>query len=641
MPHATSNTELSKINSLDTVKIGRVDGQFSILEYIAVLLLLTVHISLLFWVGYNSSPNVDEVGHLPSGLIVLHEKRYDFYAVNPPLVKIIAALVVDLFCSYRLPDVPALTENVRPEFFYGDEFLGFNDDYMTLFRVARWGCIMFSLVGGWTCYRWAKDLYGIRSGFACLSLWCFSPSILGWGSTICPDVAAASTGVFAAYTFYTWIKEPRLASALVSGIALGICEISKMTWIILFVLWPCFFLLTQIFHSTHKLIRVRVLINHLLQLFLILLLGIIIINFAYIFTGTFKSLGEYNFKSNLFNSIQNNKYINAFHLADMPLPFPSDYVSGMDIQKNDFEEGKESYLLGCWKTNGWYSYYLFCLLYKEPLGTVILFVVATLAFVTKHIKHNHCDSQLTNRYRTSFSIEIILFLIILPLVFLIFVSSQNGFSRHYRYVLFLLPIGYIWISQIFVLSRWRLIGCILLISSTLSSIWHLPFSVSYFNELCGGPTNGYKYLLDSNIDWQQDVYRLRKWIESRNDISQIHVRYYGDNLPEKFGIISAGIPPLGKFGKDSSSECFPEKKRRDSDRGPVPGWHAISVHCLNYPLYDYKYFFEYEPVEKIGYSILIYNISLEQANEVRRKLGMPNIKPPVQVMGISMEHAIK
>lgn len=37
-----------------------------------------------------------------------------------------------------------------------------------------------------------------------------------------------------------------------------------------------------------------------------------------------------------------------------------------------------------------------------------------------------------------------------------------------------------------------------------------PHYLAYFNELAGGPRNGYQSLVDSNLDWGQDLKELRR-----------------------------------------------------------------------------------------------------------------------------------
>jgi hypothetical protein len=46
------------------------------------------------------------------------------------------------------------------------------------------------------------------------------------------------------------------------------------------------------------------------------------------------------------------------------------------------------------------------------------------------------------------------------------------------------------------------------LASTLSVY---PHELAYFNELAGGPRNGHKHLLHSNLDWGQDLLRAAEW----------------------------------------------------------------------------------------------------------------------------------
>lgn len=55
-----------------------------------------------------------------------------------------------------------------------------------------------------------------------------------------------------------------------------------------------------------------------------------------------------------------------------------------------------------------------------------------------------------------------------------------------------------------------------------SSLWVYPHSLSYFNEVIGGPLNGPRHLLGSNVDWGQDL-RYLEWIES----APVKLTYFG------------------------------------------------------------------------------------------------------------------
>ena len=60
----------------------------------ACCLLLAIHAVLLAWCAWHDSPTTDEVAHLPAGISHWHLGRFDLFRVNPPLVRMVAALPV-------------------------------------------------------------------------------------------------------------------------------------------------------------------------------------------------------------------------------------------------------------------------------------------------------------------------------------------------------------------------------------------------------------------------------------------------------------------------------------------------------------------------------------------------------------------
>jgi hypothetical protein len=111
------------------------------------------------------------------------------------------------------------------------------------------------------------------------------------------------------------------------------------------------------------------------QLSVVLLLGLCVLNIGYGFDGTFRKLGDYTFVSRLLgdrnapaaDSNGGNRFKGTW-AGYLPVPLPDDYVLGIDLQKRDFELGKESFLCGEWKHGGWWYYYVVCAALKVPLG---------------------------------------------------------------------------------------------------------------------------------------------------------------------------------------------------------------------------------------------------------------------------------
>jgi hypothetical protein len=62
-----------------------------------------------------------------------------------------------------------------------------------------------------------------------------------------------------------------------------------------------------------------------------------------------------------------------------------------------------------------------------------------------------------------------------------------------------------------------------------------PNYLAYFNWVSGGPSRGHKYLLDSNLDWGQDLISLRRYMEQEH-IESVDLAYFGRVDPAIYGV---------------------------------------------------------------------------------------------------------
>lgn len=126
-----------------------------------------------------------------------------------------------------------------------------------------------------------------------------------------------------------------------------------------------------------------------------------------------------------------------------------------------------------------------------------------------------------------------------------------------------------------------------------------PSFLAYFNEVAGGPAGGARYAIDSNLDWGQDLRRLRAFVEAHH-IEHIAVDYFGGGSPA-YELGEKYIP----WG---------------SAKGPYTGWLAVSINLLQFaqarwdqaldqPAAEaYAWLQGQAPIAQIGYSIAVFDL---------------------------------
>jgi 4-amino-4-deoxy-L-arabinose transferase-like glycosyltransferase len=612
---------------------------------------LAVHAGLLAWGAWVHSPTYDEVGFMAAGISHWQFARFDLYRVNPPLVRMVATVPVLL--AQPKTDWRRYTNRVgdRSVSRVGKDFVLTNGKRsFWLFTLARWACIPFSLLGGVICLLWAREWYGPLAGWLSLTLWCFSPNVLAHGQLITTDVGATVFGVAASYVFWRWLDRPGWLRALAAGLVLGLAELTKSTWILLFGLWP---LLWVIWIASQRRESSRSgQLAHGFQLGVILLLGLYVLNLGYGFEGSFQKLGDYPFVSKALGGTKKggstalkgggrNPFVGSW-LGAVPVAVPREYLLGIDVQKRAFEGRKWAYLRGEWQRGGWWYYYLYTLAIKVPLGTWMLVVLALVAGLW------------VPGFSAGWRKELLL---LLPLaVLLVFVSLQTGVNHHLRYVLPIFPFAIIWMSKLaravhLQHGRIAALGAVALTWSVVSSLWVYPHSLSYFNETVGGPTGGHAHLLGSNVEWGQDLLYFKRWVDRHPEARPLQFAYYlGHLVDPKIAGIEYTLPPLGP---DSSAYAAGNQKKaasgqeaeavlQDPDEiGPKPGWYAASVNKICHYGKDYAYFLRFKPLDMVGYSIYIYHITLDEGNRVRRELGLPELGSAAAHEGVGHEQGLE
>lgn len=574
--------------------------------------ILTIHAALLAWAATRHSPNANEPAHLAVGISHWKFGRFELYRVNPPLIRMVAALPVLLTGAETDWSNFHEAPGARPVFGIGEDFMKANG-YRSfwLMTLARWACIPFSLVGGYVCYRWGRELYGNLSGLLALTLWCFSPNILAHAEFITPDAGATAMGLAAMYLFWRWLRRPGWLLTIAAGVFLGLAELTKSTWILLFALWPALWLVWCLMERRGN--GRPSFLRRFGQLVLILLLGLHVLNMGYGYDGSFRKLENFQFVSQTLGAPKTssdspcvgNQFVGTW-FGKLPVPLPEQYLMGIDVQKHDFERGHGSYFRGQWYDHGFWYYYVYALAVKVPIGTWLLALLAAFRWGGS----GRCRDE---------------FVLLAPVVvFLSFVSAETGYNAHLRYVLLIFPLAFIRISQLARVTATNSITLKSLTAAALfwsvgSSLCYYPHTLAYFNELVGGPTRGHAHLLNSNIDWGQDLLYVKKWCHRHPAARPLYLAYQTSVDPRVAKFEHLPLPR----GHDSKAPC--SAPRTNQVLGTQPGWYALSVSALHDRRHRYTYFREAQPVNRAGFSVYIYLVSPHEANRVRRELGMEEL----------------
>jgi hypothetical protein len=239
-------------------------------------------------------------------------------------------------------------------------------------------------------------------------------------------------------------------------------------------------------------------------------------------------------------------------------------------------------------------------LIKTPVGSLAL-VAAGLLFPRKGKALGRRD---------------VLFLIVPVLIFAA-VLLRTRINIGLRYALPIYPFLFVLAARVatFPLRRWVgvLVLGIPLAWTAISAFRIAPHHLAYFNELVGGPEQGYRYLSDSNIDWGQDLRGVRDFLE-REKVEMVYLSYFGTAPPEAYGIRYQYLPHLlpSFFPREDSIELLPPKTPRELLVISVTNLHGTYLTRSD----QYHWLLERTPIARIGYSIFVYDLTGDAAAHV-------------------------
>jgi hypothetical protein len=540
----------------------------------------------------------DEPEHLAAGVELLDRGRYEYDTEHPPLARVLLALGPYLAGAHSFGTPPP---NGTPE---GVDILYQDGHYWRYLTLARLGMLPFLALLCLATWLWARRLLESQHAALLAVLLLVSvPAVLGHAALASLDVAASATCLLALYALELWLLSARLADAARFGLAAGIAVGTKFSAVpFIGLALPALALARAVAAPAAArpsgTARAATPALWLAGLALAGLAALVPLFLAYGPRSANPAGVALRFNWAVSYLLQERGPDHALGVVLSHLSLPrelKDLINGIVAVKAHNDSGHLSYLLGRVGTTGWWYFYLVALAVKTPIPLLVA-GPAGAAWLARDGWRRHDPWALAPA--------------VLVVTMLTFASLFSRINIGIRHILVLYP--FLAIGAAYVTVRaWRSLAerrsssatgsspdavrsrgaatagaaaLLALVFWQLSTLWTAyPDYLPYFNEAVPRPE---RVLVDSDLDWGQDLYRL-ELRTAQLGIAKLNIAYRGT--------------------ADLKREPLPPFEALASSR-PVSGWVAISELARTRNPADYAWLDAYRPLERIGKSIDLYYI---------------------------------
>jgi hypothetical protein len=491
-----------------------------------LLILLAIVMTVLAVASmWDDSATADEGAHIAAGLLKVREGRLDVYATQAPLMEalIAAPLVAN---GYRVPEEWRRFGN-RP--WVAGHLLLYRGGYdpQRILRLARLPVIALFLGLCFVVYWFVLDATGShRAALAAFALTGFCPTLLAHGRLATVDMAVTFFAFTATALFLRLLRTPSRGIAVATGLALGCALATKVSAALLVP----FFLMVIVMRqwAVRRAQRAEATTAPVGS------------------TSALRPLPSALFMAALTSLVSFMAiYLLLARSADLTLPFRAYLGEVRAVREFYVANPLPQFLLGEFSQQGWPHYYLVAIGVKTPLPALSLLMLAIIPAVR------------TRRF------EVVVCALFAALFLL--VSAFSSLNLGIRHVLPIFPFLFaacaiaLFHPAAPVKRELTIAAAALVVAQVIVAVIAYPSYLSYFNPLIGHARNADRVLIDSNLDWGQDLRRLGQWARA-NDVDVIHVHYFGAGSVEH---------ELG-----NRAIRWPAPRRE-----PLPkGWFAVSRH---------------------------------------------------------------
>lgn len=464
---------------------------------------------LASWAAVSDGLTFDESSHITCGLSHLETGDFRLSGDHPPLARMWLALP-HLFVSHRsvfndeVPGASAAWE--RGNYFFVAKPLFCDANRPETFLLPSRAMALMVFAATLVCiYAFAKKEFGESGALVSTLLAAFSPTMLAHGHLATLDMSAALTTLLTLVTFARMLERDTVISVVAAGLCLGAGFVTKYSGLLI----PPALLIMALVVVRRNPIRVIILTG---GSFLVAWLVIwATYGFSYSpfnppspqvrMMGSFETQSMDEAWHEIFTNWKGFPYNDLSHTflagARKWRLLPEAYLFGVTSLLKSGEQ-RPAYLNGTFSTSGWRAYFPMAFALKSTLPELLLVALGVVLSIWQLLKRKSTNTLLLG-----------------ALSFAIIYWSASIFSNlniGIRHLLPLYPLMFIFSGSCAAFLTRRFGGALvglLLVAHCAVALAYAPRYISFFNEFAGGPAGGLQYLADSNIDWGQDLKRLR------------------------------------------------------------------------------------------------------------------------------------
>ena len=272
------------------------------------------------------------------------------------------------------------------------------------------------------------------------------------------------------------------------------------------------------------------------------------------------------------------------------------YLVGLGMVARHDREGHQAYLLG--KTSekgGWWYYFPVAFAVKTPTAVLLLLLVS-LPIVVAGLRHG-------NLFRILRGLPFDWYVLAVPMIAFFLLGMRSHINIGLRHILPVYPFLFVFISAIVLGSPFRkalpVLLTVVVVLQVAENVRIFPHYLAFFNFPSGGPAHGTDYLLDSNIDWGQDLKKLRAWLDAHGN-PPVCLAYFGMSYAKLYGMQENSMPATWEVEKRAKLDCI----------------GAVSVTLLH-GVYvkpgEFAWLRQLKPIGNVGYSIYLYDLRKPRA----------------------------